>query len=127
MNPDGSPISVDARGKLFDGQSPEAQRLKGILNFAIRAAINTEVRIRMQELGINPNAINNISAGKSQYQFSQEGDFDFVLPELQKMIFEKSELKRFTKTMFENEELLDAANKIYDITLNREDLSLIHI
>ena len=121
MNPDGSPISVDARGKLFDGQSPEAQRLKGILNFAIRAAINTEVRIRMQELGINPNAINNISAGKSQYQFSQEGDFDFVLPELQKMIFEKSELKRFTKTMFENEELLDAANKIYDITLNRED------
>jgi len=121
MNPDGSTVVVDARGKLFSGQSPESQRLKGAINLAIKASINTELRIRMKELGINPNAINNISAGKSQFQFSQEGDFDIVLSELQTMIFNKSELKRFVKNMFANEELLDAASKIYDINLNKED------
>lgn len=122
MNPDGTQVPFDAKGDKLTGRSPEAQRVKGFMHLAYKNSINTELRLYMKEKGMNPNAINNLGAGRSEYILSQEGDFDIVLPELTKMVFEKSELKRFTKTMFENEDIINNASSIYDISLTKEDV-----
>ncbi|NDB55443.1 hypothetical protein EB169_06380, partial [archaeon] len=122
MNPDGTQVPFDVKGQKLTGRSPEAQRVKGFMHLAYKNSINTELRLYMKEKGMNPNAINNLGAGRSEYILSQEGDFDVVLPELTKMVFEKSELKRFTKTMFENEDIINNASSIYGISLTKEDV-----
>lgn len=127
MDSEGGALITDVKGEILDGRSPESQRVKGALALLSKLTTNTELRIQMLKAGINPNVINNVAAGKSEFQFSQQPDNDIVIPELTNMIFNKREYFKYTRSLYENPEFLEETSKIYDIDLNKEDVKNISL
>ncbi len=127
LDENGNPLPRDAKGDNFSGRSPEAQRVKSLLNFLSRVISNTAIRQNILNSGIDPataqSLATRIAAGKGPLQLSQAEDYGNIkLNELIKMYNEQQDFSRFAVVTFNKDELREFAKETLNIDIDKRDV-----